>query len=107
MIVMELSKLEKIFKALANEQRMMILKMIYSCHGKSDSEKKSCHGHGGVKKSFTKACECLSLSRSTVSHHIAVLQNAGLLDCRRAGQSMICTVNEDVLKEVISFLEMK
>ncbi len=102
---MELSKLAKIFKALSNEQRLRIFRMIYSCRGKSDEEKKNCH-EPGVKKSFTKACECLTLSRSTVSHHISVLQNAGLISCRREGQSMICTVNEECIVAVRDYLKV-
>jgi ArsR family transcriptional regulator len=103
---MEHSKLAKIFKALANEQRLKIFKMICNCHGKSDDQKKSCCSKG-VKNSFTKACDCLSLSRSTVSHHITVLQNAGLLSCKRDGQSMICTVNNEYIQAISDFLELK
>jgi len=102
---MEYSKLANIFKALANEQRLKIFKQIYGCHGKSDEEKMNCSKQG-VKKSFTKACECLSLSRSTVSHHISVLQNAGLLSCRREGQTMICTVNRENVDAVRDYLDM-
>jgi ArsR family transcriptional regulator, arsenate/arsenite/antimonite-responsive transcriptional repressor len=102
---MEHSELAKIFKALSNEQRLGIFKMIYGCSCGSDGGKNCCGR--GVKNSFTKACDCFSLSRSTVSHHITVLQNAGLLTCRREGQSMICFVNEDKVEAIKEFLEMK
>ena len=77
---MELSNYSKIFKALSNEQRLKIFMMIYkNCCAPEGSqigsefrfkdESSSCCVKGGLEKAFTKICDCMSLSRSTISHH--------------------------------------
>lgn len=92
---MKLSKCADIFKALSNEQRLKLFLMIaQDCCGKSK----------GSKKAFTKACECLDISRSTVSHHLKELQRAGLIQCEKQGQSHYCTVNTDALQAVKELL---
>jgi ArsR family transcriptional regulator, arsenate/arsenite/antimonite-responsive transcriptional repressor len=95
---MELSKLAKIFKALSNEQRLKIFGMLYKL-GKSD---KCCIP---VEKGFTKACEMVNISRSTISHHFKELENAGLICCSRSGQSISCKIDEESLELIRSFLK--
>jgi ArsR family transcriptional regulator len=96
----------KIFKALSSAQRLNIFKMLY------EWQQANCEATGnctvpeeGMEKCFTKTCCCLSLSRSTISHHFKELENAGLITCTRNGQSFICKVNMDAVKAVRSFLE--
>jgi len=102
---MKLSSLSKAFKALSNEKRLEIFQKIY-CWGKSDL-----HEHDGspcccapVERSFSKVAECTDLSRSTISHHMKELENAGLILCRKEGQSHFCKVNSELLEEIRSFL---
>lgn len=95
---MELSKLAKIFKALSNEQRLKIFSMLYKL-GKTDV---CCIA---VEKGFTKACEKIDISRSTISHHFKELENAGLILCSRCGQSISCKINEDALEIIRNFLK--
>lgn len=95
---MEHSQLTKIFKALSNEQRLKLFLMIH----KECKKEVNC---GGMEKAFTQACDCFSLSKSTISHHIKELQNAGLIKTRRDGQSCFCEVNKTALKAVQSFLK--
>jgi ArsR family transcriptional regulator len=111
---MELSNYVKIFKALSNEQRLKILIMIYKgccvAEGKEVSEfriknKACCPVAGVIEKAFTKACECMHLSRSTVSHHFKELQNAGLITCEREGQMYRCRINEEVVNTIKDFLK--
>jgi len=105
---MEHSKLAKVFKALSNEQRLKLFKMIYQGFRTTKTESEDCSSSaccGGVEKAFTSACECMDLSRSTISHHFKELQNAGLITCTRQGQSFICEVNEEAVKAVQAFLE--
>lgn len=59
----------------------------------------------GVLKAFSRACDLLDISRSTVSHHIKELEASGLLTCERQGQSMCCQVNEGALDEIRAFLK--
>ena len=102
---MEQSKLAKIFKALSNEQRLKLFTMIYYWHKtieNSEGENQCCDG---VEKAFTKACGCLSIARSTISHHLKELENSGLITCTRSGQMFCCKINKEAVDAVKNFLE--
>jgi ArsR family transcriptional regulator len=111
----ELSNYTKIFKALSNEQRLKIFMMIYkNCCTTEGSRVKSefrikgescCTVKGSLEKAFTKICDCMNLSRSTISHHFKELQNAGLIICEREGQTFRCSVNEDAVNSIKDFLK--
>lgn len=88
----------RVFKALSNEQRLNLFKMIFYWE-KTMDENMCC----GVEKAFTKACDCMNLSKSTISHHLKELQNANLLVCERKGQKISCQVNKELLKEIKVF----
>jgi ArsR family transcriptional regulator len=94
----------KIFRALSNEQRLKLFKMIYDCQMENRSNK-NLRCAEGVDKAFTKACDHLSVARSTVSHHMKELVNAGLISTTRKGQSFTCEINMDAVKAVRRFLE--
>ena len=114
-MVMELSNYSKIFKALSNEQRLKIFMMIYrDCCGiegtqggsKIQLTDESCCGvKGSIDKAFTKVCDCMNLSRSTISHHFKELQNAGLIICEREGQTFRCWINKETVKAIKDFLD--
>ena len=92
---MELKKCARIFKALSSEQRLQIFLMIFkNCRSDKTCQEK------GMHMAFSKACNCMKLSKSTVSHHLKELQDAGLIIIRRSGQTMSCQVNPKVLEEV-------
>lgn len=90
----------KVFKALSSEQRLNLFKMIYYWQ-KTMPESECC----GVQKAFTRACECMDLSRSTVSHHLKELQNAGLITCERKGQALVCSINSELVEKVKHFFD--
>lgn len=94
---MELSRAIKVFKALACEQRVLLLQLLRKWNGLD-----ACCD--GVLKAFTKASEELKISRSTLSHHFKELESAGIITCKRNGQSMACRVNEVALHEALVFL---
>jgi len=100
-----LSNLSKAFKALSNEQRLKLFLMIYkwSTGGKTKEECVGCCCEG-VEKSFSRACEELNISRSTVSHHFKELISAGLITCTRNGQSYICNINEEAVEAIRQFV---
>ena len=111
---MKLSNYTKIFKALSNEQRLKIFMMLYkNCctpeGGKVITEFRikgeACCASGGMEKAFTKICDCMDLSRSTISHHFKELQNAGLITCEREGQLYRCRVNKEVIDSIKNFLD--
>jgi ArsR family transcriptional regulator len=106
---MEQSNYSRIFKALSNEQRLNIFMMIYkNCcgiEGNIPLYNKSCCGtKGSVERAFSKVCDCMKLSRSTISHHFKELQNAGLITCERNGQTFRCSVNEEAVEAIKNFL---
>ncbi len=68
-------------------------------------EESSCCINGGIEKAFTKICDCMKLSRSTISHHFKELQNAGLINCEREGQTYRCRINEETVNAVKGFLK--
>lgn len=114
-MVMELSNYSKIFKALSNEQRLKIFLTIYRQCQTSGGAKPAagltvsgdgpcCLGDGSIDRAFTKMCDCMDLSRSTISHHFKELQNAGLITCVREGQNFRCRVNQDVIDAIKAFL---
>jgi ArsR family transcriptional regulator len=105
---MELSNYAKIFKALSNEQRLKIFLMLYDQSSRGSKEgtafpakQKPCCA---IEKAFTKVCECMDLSRSTISHHFKELQSARLITCERDGQMYRCRANEDTIKLLKDFL---
>lgn len=96
-------KLARIFKALSNEQRLKIFRMLcewQSANGKTAARDECC----GVDRSFSRACCSVSLSPSTVSHHFKELQQAGLITLERDGQCYVCTVNPEAAEAVRAFL---
>lgn len=98
-------KLAKIFKALSNEQRLKIFRML--CEWQSAGrQQKSPDECCGVDRSFSRACCSVSLSPSTVSHHFKELQQAGLITLERDGQCYVCTVNPEAAEAVRAFLEV-
>lgn len=75
-------KIVKIAKALSNKTRVRILREII--------RRKSITCHEAEKVD--------NLSQPTISHHLKVLFEAGLLDARRNGRFGIVTVNKEALK---------
>src|SRR5215472_14636179 len=67
---MDRSEIEKISKALADETRLRIFEAI------SASERMTC----------TDLVSMRGVTPATVSHHLKILSEAGLIDCRRDGQ---------------------
>jgi ArsR family transcriptional regulator len=109
-MIVELSNYAKIFKALSNKQRLNIFMMIYkNCcglEGELPLDSKSCCGvKGSIESAFSKVCDCMDLSRSTISHHFKELQNAGLIICEREGQAFRCSVNEETVNAIKNFLK--
>ncbi|MGD8305643.1 MAG: metalloregulator ArsR/SmtB family transcription factor [Ignavibacteria bacterium] len=109
-MVVEHSKYSKIFKALSNEQRLKLFLMLYENAKKSqpagnNGDENKCCELPGMEKAFTVACQVMSISRSTVSHHFKELQNAGLIKYERKGQFYICHINMDTVNMIKKLLK--
>lgn len=81
------------FSALSDENRQKILDLL----------KKDDLTVSEINKSLT-------ITMATLSHHLDILKRAGLVTSRRAGQTMIYSLNlsvfEDLSKSVIKFLSI-
>jgi ArsR family transcriptional regulator, arsenate/arsenite/antimonite-responsive transcriptional repressor len=97
--------LVSIFKALSNEQRLKLFKNIYEWEKNSGKAKENAACCSGIEKAFTKACGCMDLSRSTISHHLKELQNAGLITCTRSGQTISCKINQEAIELIKQFMD--
>ena len=102
---MENVDLVKIFKALSCDQRLYLFKTLYEWYEASDCKDGEYTFAEGMEKCFTKACCCMTLSRSTISHHFKELQNAGLISYTRNGQSFVCKINLEAIQAVRDFLK--
>ena len=98
---MKLSNIARYFKALSSEQRLRVFLMILEAERREDD---CCDG---VLKAFSRACELLDVSRSTVSHHLKELSASGLLSCERKDQSMCCQIDQNALGELRELLALK
>jgi ArsR family transcriptional regulator, arsenate/arsenite/antimonite-responsive transcriptional repressor len=67
---MDRQKIERISKALADRTRLRILEAISSCDHMNCAQIVSMRG----------------VTPATVSHHLRILQDAGLISCERQGQ---------------------
>jgi len=86
--------MDVVFKALASEPRRAILHLLSVGVG----EDKTCCDIGEV--CACKLSERLGLSPSTVSHHTALLREAGLIDARKDGTWVYFSIHRDVLESV-------
>jgi ArsR family transcriptional regulator len=97
--------LAKIFKALSCEQRLFLFKTLYEWYKTGNCKDGEYTITGGLEKCFTKACCCMTLSRSTISHHFKELESAGLIKCTRNGQSFVCKINLEAVQAIRDFLK--
>lgn len=87
---MELKETKEIFKALADESRLRLLKLL------ANSDREIC------------VCELddsLKLPQYTVSKHLNVLKRAGFLDSRRQGTWIYYSISEDMEPSVQKIVE--
>ena len=87
------------FKALSNPHRLSLFKRLMSCCApgtvcNTDEVSSYCVGE---------LAEKLSISPSTVSHHLKELNRAGLINMERQGKTIRCWVEPDVLTELALF----
>ncbi|EDS71406.1 ArsR/SmtB family transcription factor [Anaerofustis stercorihominis] len=78
----------KKFKALSDENRLTII------HSLKNNEKCAC-----------KLLDELNISQSTLSHHMKILCDAGLVIFRKEGKWMHYRINKDEVQNIIDLLE--
>ena len=93
------SRSDEVFRALASEHRREILRLLSAC---TPEPGKTCCS--ADEMCACKISEHLGLSASTISHHMSVLRDAGLVDGRKDGLWTYYTLKRDVLDEAASLL---
>lgn len=93
-------QLDAALKALASAQRREIVRFLIA---KAAETGTSCCASDEV--CACKLSEHLRLAASTVSHHMTVLREAGLVTARKDGTWVYYTVQRDVLAAVASAIE--
>lgn len=78
-----------LFKALADPNRLKILDIL------KDGEKCACN-----------LLDEMDLSQSTISHHMKILCDSGIVSCRKDGKWSHYTVSKDKMKEIQSFFKI-
>jgi len=89
-MAIDLKSIEKISKALGDKSRLLILVHI-------------------TKKGGSAQCaeinDVIDLSQPSVSHHVKILVEAGLVETQKEGRNLKYTINEAVLENYLKFLE--
>lgn len=85
---MDVEVLSKIFKALSDPNRLNILDLI------SESEQCAC-----------KILERLDITQPTLSHHMKVLSEAGLVNIRQDGKWSHYSINSGTMISVCDYLQ--
>lgn len=81
------SRAAQLMKALGNESRLLILCYL-----------------DGKELSVTQLNNCLDLSQSALSQHLAVLRKDGLVNTRRESQTIFYSLSGDTAKRIIHTL---
>ena len=87
----------KVFKALSNKNRLAIFEYLRQ-HDLNVAELDQGPNVGEVAEQF-------NLALSTISHHLRVLHEAGLIICEQRGQQTFCTINHDMLETICSYFD--
>src|SRR5688572_29478063 len=86
---LDLKMIEKISKALGDKNRLAILNQITQ--------------RGGCLQ-CSELHEVIDLSQPSVSHHIKILTEAGLIEAEKTGRNFSYTLNTKVLSQYTKFL---
>ncbi len=93
-------QLDAVFKALASSHRREILRLLGSA---DPGAAKTCCAPGEV--CACRIAEHLGLAAPTISHHMAVLRDAGLVSARRDGTWTYYTLRRDALEAAAEALK--
>lgn len=94
----ELARMAAIFKALSHPHRLAIFQRLTRC----------CEPGTACDVSFARSSvgeigETLAIAPSTLSHHLKVLAQCGLIQTTRRGQFVDCGVDPEILSQLGRF----
>ncbi|MBT1703176.1 ArsR/SmtB family transcription factor [Chryseosolibacter indicus] len=88
--IQDLKQIEKVSKALGDKHRLNILLHL-------------------TKKGGCAACseiiDIIDLAQPSISHHVKILTEAGLIEAEKEGRNLKYTLNNNILDDYINFLE--
>ena len=101
-----MNDLSQAFKALGHPHRLALVRRLID-------EAITCESSSGETYSLDPACcdfgelaKEIGVGKPTVSHHLKVLRQAGLIERVQEGRRVYCQINEDRLAELRSFLAL-
>jgi ArsR family transcriptional regulator len=92
----EPEQLVDIFKALANSNRLKIYDILTQCCTPGTS----CDSDEVFSCCVGDLDSQLDIAASTLSHHLRELNRAGLINMKRDGKRVICSVNTDMMQQL-------
>ena len=78
----------RIFKALSDENRLRIMDLL--------KEK---------ERNASQLLEVMDFGQSTLSHHMKILINAGVVEAKRQGKWVIYHLNEEAVRAIYGFMK--
>src|ERR1700754_952384 len=84
-------ELARVFKAIADPVRLRLLSLIAS--------------HAGGEACVCDLTDAFDLTGPTISHHLKVLRQAGMIDCERRGTWVYYRVHPEVLARLSAVLQ--
>ena len=91
------------FSALANQNRLQIYDILSGCC----TTNSTCSTTELLSCCVGELGEQLNIAPSTLSHHLKELNRAGLVDMRREGKQIFCSVNRESIAEIRDLFDIK
>lgn len=102
-----MDELSEAFKALGHPHRLALIQRLIHESMSCDSPSKGECTLDPACCDFGELAEEIGVGKPTVSHHLKVLRQAGLVKRVQDGRRVYCYVNEDRLAELCSFLSLE
>lgn len=99
-MIKDTKSIAKIFKTLADDNRLKILLFVYRKECKCEQNKLSCRNETCIKD----LSKFLNITIPTISHHIKELVNAGLITTKKEGRWVYCRINQKSFQKTYGFL---
>ncbi len=87
-MLMNLEEASNLFKLLGDANRLKIVKILVNA-----GEVCAC-----------KFLNCVDCGQSTLSFHLQLLKENGIVSCRKDGKKMLYSANNELLKELMEFM---
>jgi DNA-binding transcriptional ArsR family regulator len=91
------------FKALSNPNRLQIFNLLTGCCEPGTA----CSTDEAISCCVGELDEQLNIASSTLSHHLKELNQAGLINMKREGKQVFCSVSPSTLAELSELFSAK